>query len=370
MSTPLFTMDDANTTNAVPPTTHRVRMMRSMRKLTAVLGETPIVEMPSPAPQLLAPSKRGFFFQASASLSSLSLALPFQKSESAHDDRPALVLRLPETETETFAPLPHPLSPSFSPTLLSPTTPTTPPREQEDRDRRRRLAKVARTLGEHVPPNLILSTPAAVRRRRRASTLIIPESALEQQVFAAPVEACHSRRLSVGGGHVLKRAVSFIALRTDAPLGGDSPEECGSTSPLHVHPPLAFSPDTLVSPSEWLRPRSQRFSRASQVEFSRMSQVDPLPVVQTEAETELGAPPSYDESHLHGPIPLPTVLPVRSDSLPRARLRAQISDMPRPQSSALPEMQRNEDEWTGEWGGDAGNMDDVIQRLRTLRGRR
>ncbi|KAJ6565801.1 hypothetical protein DFH09DRAFT_1278474 [Mycena vulgaris] len=134
----------------------RLRLVRSMRKITAVLGETPLVET-TPAPthnpnQLLAPSpgKHGFFYHASASLS--SLALPFHKSDAvpappatapAHDERPALFLRLPDT----FEPLPPPLSPTFSPTLLSPTTPP----QADARRARTRLAKVARTLGESSP---------------------------------------------------------------------------------------------------------------------------------------------------------------------------------------------------------------------------
>ncbi|KAJ7348139.1 hypothetical protein DFH08DRAFT_1080249 [Mycena albidolilacea] len=179
-------MDAAS--DAVPPTTHdiphtnRLRMMRSMRKITAVLGETPVVETTSPAPQLLAPSnsnsspKRGFFFRASSSLS--SLALPFQKSESSShtpEPRPSLVLRLPDTYT--FELLPSLLLPSLSPTLISPSSPP----EAEPGRRRLCLAEVSRTLGETVPPELIFTAEPDVKRRRRASTLVLPESALEHQ---------------------------------------------------------------------------------------------------------------------------------------------------------------------------------------------
>ncbi|KAJ6566551.1 hypothetical protein B0H19DRAFT_1138144 [Mycena capillaripes] len=344
-TTPSTSPTMGSESNAVPPTTHamphtnRLRIMRSMRKLTAVLGETPVVEMPSPAPHLLAPSdtgKRGFFFHASASLS--SLALPFQKSETSHvaEGRPSLVLRLPDT----FEPLPAPLSPSFSPTLMSPST---PPPEQERR--RQRLAKVTRTLGENVPPNLIISSPD-IKRRRRASTLILPESALEQQTFALAAAdgqidretTRHSRRLSVNGGaRVLKRAISFIALRTDVPVETDADAD-DAASPLgevHVHPAVAFSPDALLSPAEWLSsaPRSERDVDAAHV------------------EPNVGAPPTYDESHQHGP------------ARPTSRAYT-ISDL---RSAKPEEMQRHEDEWSGEWGGAAGNMDDVMRRLRGLK---
>jgi hypothetical protein len=335
-----------HTMNNVPPTTNafgqtdRQRLVRSMRKITAVLGETPVVA--AGTPELLAPStahKRGFFYHASASLS--TLALPFQKSESeqtapVQEARPALFLRLPDT----FEGLPSPMSPGFSPTLMSPTT---PPLEQESSTRRVRMAKVARTLGENVPPALILSSPA-VKRRRRASTLIMPESALEQQIFtssggvigdAAPPR--RSRRLSVTEGALSPtRAVSFIEL--------SSPTEANyAASPLgdvHTHPISNFSPDAMRSSSEWLRPVSRPSS--------------PAPPTSPTAFSHLTAPPTYDESHGHGP-----------DAVPAATSRSYA--IPHPRRSQLGQMERQEDEWTGQWGGAVGNMDDVVRGLRGLK---
>ncbi|KAJ7478402.1 hypothetical protein FB451DRAFT_1452917 [Mycena latifolia] len=355
------------TAQDVPPTTHtighaeRARLVRSMRKVSAVLGETPLIETTGPTPGLLAPSaastKRGFFYHASASLS--SLALPFTKSEShapatpASDERPALFLRLPDT----FTPLPSPLSPTFSPTLMSPTTP--PPTVVDHEGRRLRMAKVARTLGESVPPALILSAPtpsAAVKRRRRASTLILPESALEQQVFAL------GRRGGDRASNGLARSNSFVLVRPETPppaAGADEPD-AQAMSPLgevHMHPLAPYSPDALLSPAEWLRPASRASSLRSPPASPTIGDANPLSAADTTPRLLAGAPPTYEESHAHGPF---------------ASLVAVPSVSPPQRSQSHPQLGPQDDEWTGEWGvGGAPvgsvDMEVVVRGLRGLR---
>ncbi|KAK7019345.1 hypothetical protein R3P38DRAFT_2978543 [Favolaschia claudopus] len=340
-------MDDDNST--VPPTTHdiphpdRLRMVRSMRKLTAVLGETPVVETASPPPHLLTP-KRSFFFHASASLSSLTL--PFQKSDApaAAEPRPSLVVCVPPVPHK-FTPLPSPLSPTFTPTFSPPPSPVSP--EQEPDRRRLRLAKVSRTLGETVPPELIFTEPV-VKRRRRASTLVLPESALEHQTFAlagglADGELRSTRRptLNVGANKVIKRAMSFILPTDSADNAANASDPMSPLGEVHVHPAMAsFSPDT-VSPPEavgWLRRASRAILNVEQ---------DRQPVTfADDATSPTGLPPTYEESHQHGPT------------------RAETS----PASSSQAEgMRRQEVEWTGEWRGNVDNMDDVVRNLRGLK---
>jgi hypothetical protein len=147
-----------------------------------------------------------------------------------------------------------------------------------------------------------------------------------------------SRRISVNGGaRALKRALSSIALRADAPVEADAEDE-QSASPLgevHVHPVGSFS-DTILTPgeSEWLRPRSRAvFSQGEKEAVGKA--------------ILLGAPPTYDESHEHGPA------------------RAHFEHIAMRSSSA--ELQREEDGWTGEWVGAVGNMDDVMRSLRGLK---
>ncbi|KAF8212985.1 hypothetical protein K438DRAFT_2168101 [Mycena galopus ATCC 62051] len=337
--------------------------MRSMRKITAVLGETPVVETTSPAAQLLAPSnsssnsghKRGFFFHASSLLS--SLALPLQKSESsshghAPEPRPSLVLRVPGTFT--FEPLPSPLSPSFSPTLMSPSS---PPEAEPDHRRlsRKSLAHPRRICS---PPELIFTVEPSIKRRRRASALVLPESALKHQLFAlqgvlVDGEEPRSTRRPVLNRSVkaIRCAMSFIMPTDviDADAGAETSVD-DPTSPLgeaHVHPVAAFSPDAMSPLSHlegsWLRSRPG--SRATRPAPAHRRVFSPAPDVHREvAFAGFGAPPTYEESHQH--------TPVHHDSAP--------------ERSHTP-MQRQEDDWTGEWRGDVGNMNDVVHKLCGLR---
>ncbi|KAF7290440.1 hypothetical protein HMN09_01302200 [Mycena chlorophos] len=269
------------------PRTERKRLVKTIRKIRSVLGEQPVVELHSsenpspdtPKTSYLTPTtpKRGLGFlytQASASLS--SLGLPFQKPEvtsptlsvepsAAHGrvskdrERPALVLRLPAFES-----LENMVSPTGS--LFSPLSPAAPPPEHEQL--RLRMAKVSRTLGESVPPKLILTQPEshylnpAIKRRRRASTLILPESELEQQLFAA--NGGHVQLAQLQKEQQLKDArrvsgVSFIDMDDDSDIetpttarrpSNESEELTSPMGEVHTHPIFGTSlpDDGLLSP--------------------------------------------------------------------------------------------------------------------------
>ncbi|KAJ7473035.1 hypothetical protein B0H11DRAFT_2037091, partial [Mycena galericulata] len=434
---------------ALPPTTHamthtdRTRLMRSIRKISAVLGETPVVDV---SPNLLAPTltgKRSFFFHASASLS--SLALPFHKSDSSSSsssspssesqrhrddttpghDRPALFVRLPDT----FDPLPAPLSPGFSPTLLSPDSPCSPSASASapfsplspvaytpDHARRLRSAKIARTLGEQVPPALILSSPAPspaqqVKRRRRASTLVIPESALEQQVFFAGMAGGRGGGLGMG----LARTASLVGVRpavdstthtaqAEAQAHAEAHTDAETlpltlTSPLgevHVHPIAPALDDTaLVAPGEWLRTPSRPSSRAGSpapasnlvldpqgdgarsASRSRAPSPSPSPAppshLGVDSEAWASPPPSYAESHAHGPAPFLPTSTSSSTSTSSATSTSRSYTIPPPNGGER--TREREDAWSGEWrtASPRGEtvvgmqMQDVVRGLRGLR---
>ncbi|KAF7313143.1 hypothetical protein MKEN_01000500 [Mycena kentingensis (nom. inval.)] len=236
------------TEQMTPPATYalhasdRQRLVRSIRKIRSVLGEEPVVELESsnsiPAVPPLPKARLGLgmlYSQASASLSSLSL--PLQKPDvttaslAAHTDekdkeRPSLVLRLPAFEPLDLA------TDVTSPARFSSSF---PPSEQEQR--RLRLAKVSRTLGESIPPSLIF-TPSHpdIKRRRRASSLITPESALEQRLFLA------SREL----GQTVRRVGSVASFTdmSDPQPDMPAPEDSDSSPPIsavHVHPVFGSS---------------------------------------------------------------------------------------------------------------------------------
>ncbi|KAJ6453732.1 hypothetical protein C8R45DRAFT_1112290 [Mycena sanguinolenta] len=225
-------------THAVPEA-QRLRMRRSIRKLTAVLGETPVIEVSQSPRRRLAsaslsslraphikPQSHGstfahasdghrgsLFVHASATLS--SLVLPFHKHTQAgallhrqdvhshppDHPRPSLVVRVPHTPPPKYplfedspqyesplsihtpsssdspfppdSPLPShsPFSSNFSPIAESPSP-------EPDR-RRLHLAKISRTLGENVPPEMVSCEPAPIHiepapihiRRRRQTIL-------------------------------------------------------------------------------------------------------------------------------------------------------------------------------------------------------
>ncbi|KAG7448500.1 uncharacterized protein BT62DRAFT_709249 [Guyanagaster necrorhizus] len=118
----------------------RTRLLRSTRKLGALLGTTPQCQ------------------SVNTHNSNLSLSL-------APGTGPALVLRIHTTATTTALPNVHyPLSP-VSPVL-----------DRKPDDRRKRMAKLARTFGENVPPELVSSVPARRPRRRSCSidTILSP----------------------------------------------------------------------------------------------------------------------------------------------------------------------------------------------------
>ncbi|KAJ7726591.1 hypothetical protein B0H14DRAFT_3519039 [Mycena olivaceomarginata] len=165
----------------MPPTTHvlphaqRLRLMRSTRKLGALLGETPLLVESSPTP---ANSFNPTHGRSASTMSTVPKTCAPENPKTTRVQRtflalgffftsppPAALRRSPQDRGS-------PLSPTFSLSLNSPVTPTF----SVDTDRRRKMAKVMRTLGENVPPELVFpaSTSASAPRpkaRRRASTL-------------------------------------------------------------------------------------------------------------------------------------------------------------------------------------------------------
>ncbi|KAJ7249118.1 hypothetical protein B0H12DRAFT_1122765 [Mycena haematopus] len=187
------------TTHALPQT-QRLRLMRSTRKLGELLGETPLLVETSPTSTSspfsrrsrsasrvsTEPKRSGRLYMASATTpqtSSLTLGVTRDVASAGDSSlaRPMLLLHLPAahlsaTEHADLTSLPSPLSPTFSLTLNSPMTPTFPLDT-----RRRKMAKLMRTLGENVPPELVFPT-SIPKARRRASTVSVRESILERDL--------------------------------------------------------------------------------------------------------------------------------------------------------------------------------------------
>ncbi|KAJ7169331.1 hypothetical protein C8R43DRAFT_1121208 [Mycena crocata] len=300
-------------TTTMPATTHalphaqRIRLMRSTRKLGSLLGETPLlVESAPSATDPFTPShsrsasvrstdskRSGRILPRSSSLA-LSAAPPAAISQATEHSnghapsslappvsRPMLFLRLApgagggvsgESSPAERSPLPSPLSPTFA--LNSPGTPPV------DASRRRKMAKLVRTLGENVPPELVFPDKA----RRRASTLSVPESAHEQ-----------------------RRRMAHLAQSEDAYMidvvEDEGPFSYPSTIPVVREAPARASCDTVLSNTDSVGSRELL-------------------------------------------MPHDRLVPTGGNG-----------------------MRRREDRegWSGEWGGNVANMDDVVRSLRGLK---
>jgi hypothetical protein len=141
---------------AVPPTTstlphaQRMRLMRSTRKVEALLGETPLL---------------------SGDLGSSSNAAAPSANPAGHNLRPVLIVRLPcILPGATHSPLSATSAISFNSPVSAVSTAGVA--EEEIARRRKMATKLSRTLGENIPPELMLpSTSTPARRLRRASSM-------------------------------------------------------------------------------------------------------------------------------------------------------------------------------------------------------
>ncbi|KAJ7805444.1 hypothetical protein B0H14DRAFT_2880659 [Mycena olivaceomarginata] len=177
----------------------RLRLIRSIRKLGDLLTESSqLVEVAPPLPQH---SPESFMNETG----SPALLTPSPSSPQA---RSFLSLRLPKSLSGDRSPL----SPTFTVSLHSPSTPVIDPETLKER----KLAKVAQTLGENVPPELVFPAPARGKGRNRASTMSVPEySAADKCLVVATGAAVvgrrrHAREASCA---VLKHAASSTSLR-------------------------------------------------------------------------------------------------------------------------------------------------------------
>ncbi|KAJ7627289.1 hypothetical protein FB45DRAFT_920952 [Roridomyces roridus] len=232
-------VDDSYPSTQMTPA-ERLRLVRSLRKIGALLGETPILDdSQSETPELCMPSvgkQRPFH---------LRLALRPQQQQLPDDAHDIDIDSLPSAEKpQLFEPLPavHPLSPLFSP--LSPITPTAWTEHDATIARGHRMAKLTRTLGERVPTALIRASPTlaptVIKCRKRASTLLISSAAPPPAPPRLALDDLTSRESSDVGR---------------SPIGD-----------MHVHPALLspvspfLSPGTRASIADWLFPQPELVS--------------------------------------------------------------------------------------------------------------
>ncbi|KAJ7509480.1 hypothetical protein B0H11DRAFT_1959774 [Mycena galericulata] len=306
--------------STLPKTTHalkhdqRVRLMRSTRKVEALLGETPLLVDPSsprnstfPQPN---PRRPVYIYPAKPRSSSLGVYNPSDSphaSTSRLPPRPVLAVAIPVYE-DIESPLGSAVSLSF------PTYPPSPADDQR-RQRTRKMARIVRTLGENVPTELVF--PAQAQRTRRSSVA--------------------ARRRS---SSKLLRNPSYASTREHETLVEEDAER--------AEPAVA-------------RRRSSKLLRNAS---SRMSTRRHETLVEEDAEREgpAVAESDTDSVSMYSTLSGGDWLPVVAESVPSAA---------EPPVGYDRGTHRKEKGWSGEWvaTGAKGmqSMDDVARRLRDLR---
>lgn len=175
----------------IPPTTNalshsqRLRLMRSTRKLGDVLGTTPVINGSSSAAHLgLRPAHASNQLQHSSSVrlsQKRSKALPRPLVLSLH--------ALPASLKPSSGPI-SPLSPTSIATNLPSSSAYTDDYEGDDslQARRKRMAKLTRTLGENIPPELVFNSRPRPSRPRSCSVDAAAVAASFKVTVMSPTE--------------------------------------------------------------------------------------------------------------------------------------------------------------------------------------
>ncbi|KAJ7361030.1 hypothetical protein DFH08DRAFT_842925 [Mycena albidolilacea] len=333
------------TTHALPQT-HRARLIQSTRKLGALLGETPLLLEPqghhsrnssissisSTTSNESNASKRSgrIFADAQPRSSSLAPADPALVSNATHAPRPVLLLRLASPRPTSMV---SPISPSFQ---LSPITPTFVV------DRRKKMAKLVRTLGTNVPPELVFSA---------APKTAVPNRAVPAVMRGlSPAHGSHRRGMS---------DTSFASSTLASPTreaAHASQAYYASTSGIDdgwvdlgpsSYPPSPCSPRYVKASPTW----DAAFADDMYVPARSAS---PLPRPSTTSR-------STDDSRFlsrHYEFSVPS----RANSPhPSSRPVSPYEDDDEPVATY-----RKEQGWSGEWSGAQG-MEDVVKSLRRLK---
>nr|GAT52708.1 predicted protein [Mycena chlorophos] len=410
------------------PEAERQRLVRSIRKIRAVLGEEPTVELgpgrmldaglgddgdgdwllvaprPEPRSQGMYRHESGSVSAQSLSLSSKpALALSLSPDDEMHvgsdrtKERPALVLHLPPREaTESLSVENDPLSPTAS--IMSGT-----PTQDIYSQRRLRMAKVSRTLGESVPAGLIISVPGSgssgeretkKRHRRRASmSLAMPDSASRASFFDLEGDEADAMRTGIGRkseSHARRRkekrgsVVSFIDFEdpedADEPsaqvamaLGSPPVNALSDSEGLSTPKPVAARMQALYTPSH-IRGTSAG-SQNHPASSSRSASPNPSPATLPSRQHTLPVPSSNSRSASPSPGPANRGSAAFAryydeDFQADDRIREQLLTVQAADPAVQAPMARTERDWTGEWvvEGSRG-MDDVVKKLRGLKAR-
>ncbi|KAJ3769022.1 hypothetical protein FB446DRAFT_238718 [Lentinula raphanica] len=313
----------SSTSNHLTPS-QRMRLMRSTRKLGEMLGTTPVFDSsssvldqrPSAAPSRSSPT---ISLHHTSSPRSKSKALP----------RP-LVLSLQSRPAALSSSRP-PLSPTtpLSPTSISTNLASTPSLRREESEyqnylqqtRRKRMAKLTRTLGENIPPELVFSHPTS-----------------------------RSRSPSVDAAALATFTVSVKDLSSES---SHRPQE--TVIPIYPQSsPVPHSP----SPSAMPRSTSLRAPSSSFV-ARRMMRKGPG------HSHGHGYTKTNTLAHVQLVVPPPTSGRTSSDTIRSTSSSLSTASEPTRRSGETKRTYRKQAGWSGEWNRQ--DMDEVMHRLRGLK---
>ncbi|KDR69949.1 hypothetical protein GALMADRAFT_145003 [Galerina marginata CBS 339.88] len=310
-----------------------------------------------------------------------------------------------------------PVSSTFNmnvvPPSPTPTLPALPSRENglSDREKRRKMAKLTRTLGENIPPELVFRAPSPTSNPAAASS-------------SAPAQVSRRTSLSISRHHPRPSVTSvFDSFHkpTKFSAASASAQKFNPTSSL---PPLAVAETPLPPPSQTQsqsqlreqltdktskrrhRPRSLTLGSSSALasatamllhrekEATRGTtslDILPQPHTQTQRPQQRAGLPlnplsrHQQQKHQHSDLyaqpqasprpfvsavaPQPVGVPPRLESLRQSNGQNTGKGQGQGQSELLSAEfgRRKEREWSGEWN--MKDMEDVARRLRGLKGR-
>ncbi|KAJ2921940.1 hypothetical protein H1R20_g15154, partial [Candolleomyces eurysporus] len=416
-------MAASNTVLAAPPPTanilphsQRSRLLKSSRKIEAMLGTTPLVLPVVDHPPQISPSHATPKLERSKSkaskgpqpvpqpvlLRSRSVALPSLMSPTS--------THVKSSSMDTAGNSSGPATPISA--LFSPITKETNDNDAKEREmRRKKLAKITRTLGENIPPELVFgtthqqeskfSTPKSTgkgHRPRAASTssIIVIDTSPDHEEGELTPTATTSPEFD---------SVPFPSSRS-APQSAaqEIPADTPTASTFYQHNAKAQSHHALPASSTIHRSRSQRTIAgyypvyhagpfvSSSPAFDTLS--EPSPHLSTHSLSasadEYGGSPLHRAASASDTVPSPRN--AKSLDVQRTSTFNNFQDFDANQGQSPPEYvwgtrrqkgvrghasegeedpdecgRKKEKEWSGEWN--VKDMDDVVKKLRQLKGR-
>jgi hypothetical protein len=226
--------------------------------------------------------------------------------------------------------------------------------EREARNRRRRVAKLARYLGERIPPDLVLPNPGPAKtgrgspRKRFPPPITPPVTPVVPPIWSesptshqgTPLSPSPPSSLAEGPRPAVEKTAECLETTEPGPSSPDS----------EVASPRSFAQE------HWDAHRELSISSPCECSTQRR----PCGYFEVEDNVDAMSMTVEDgrESENHS-----TIQPPRSESrLAFLRLRSATSS---PEPRAVSHRSERRQGWSGEWN--VGNMQDVISKLRDLR---